>query len=307
MNVSLIGGTGFVGTHLVEHLIAAGHRPRLLVRPGRGPRPDWLNGCEAVHGDVGDRRAIADCLAGCDAVVYLIGILREDTARGITFDELQFRGVERTIDAARQAGVRRFLLMSANGVRPDGTPYQRTKFRAEEALKATDLDWTLFRPSVIFGEPHGHMEFCTQIKRDIIDSLLPAPLLYTGLLPLNAGGFELAPVAVGDVAAAFCHALGHAETIRQTYALCGPSAVAWKDILRTIAAACGKTKLMVPAPALVVQTAAAVFDRFPWFPITRDQIAMLLEGNRCDGGNGFERLGLVPSAFDAEALAYLNA
>jgi uncharacterized protein YbjT (DUF2867 family) len=307
VNVSLIGGTGFVGTHLVEHLIAAGHRPRLLVRPGQGPRPDWLNACETVGGDVRDRRAIAECLAGCDAVVYLIGILRENPTRGITFDELQFRGVERAIDASRQAGVRRFLLMSANGVKPDGTPYQRTKFRAEEALKATDLDWTVFRPSVIFGDPRGHTEFCSQLKRDIIDSLLPAPLFYAGLLPVNAGTFELAPVAVGDVATAFCHALSHPETIGQAYNLCGPRAYTWKDILRTIAAACGKTKVMVPAPALVVQTAATLFDRFPWFPITRDQIAMLLEGNHCDGGNGFDRLGLAPTAFDRAALAYLNA
>jgi uncharacterized protein YbjT (DUF2867 family) len=306
VNVSLIGGTGFVGTHLVEHLLTAGHQPRLMVRPGGGARPSWLGVCETVSGEVGDAGAVAECLAGCDAAVYLIGILREEPARGVTFEGLQRRGVEDTIDAARTAGIRRFLLMSANGVKPEGTRYQRTKFLAEEALKASGLDWTIFRPSVIFGDPRGHMEFCTQLKRDIIDSPLPAPLFYPGLLPLNAGAFELAPVAVGDVAAAFCHALTHPETIGQTYSLCGPRAHSWKDILTTIAAACGKTKVMVPAPALAVQAAAAVFDRFPWFPITRDQIAMLLEGNRCDEGNGFERLGLIPTPFDATTLAYLN-
>jgi NADH dehydrogenase len=307
VNVSLIGGTGFVGSHLVERLIAEGHLPRLLVRPRSEAKPAWPGACETVTGDVADRGAVADCLAGSDAAIYLIGILRENPPQGVTFDELQFHGVERTIGAARAAGVRRFLLMSANGVRPDGTPYQRTKFRAEAALKASDLDWTVFRPSVIFGDPRGHMEFCTQLKRDIIDSPLPAPLFYAGLLPLNAGGFQLAPVAVADVAAAFCHALTHAETIGQTYTLCGPRAYAWRDILRTIAAACGRTKVMLPAPALAVQAAAAIFDRFPWFPITRDQIAMLLEGNSCEAGNGFEHLGLVPTAFDASALAYLNA
>ena len=82
--------------------------------------------------------------------------------------------------------------------------------------------------------------------------------------------------------------------------------MSWKEILTTIAAACGKTKLMLPAPALAVKTVAAVFDRFPWFPITRDQIAMLLEGNVCAGDNGFERLGMLPGPFDQAALAYLN-
>ncbi len=306
MKVSLIGATGFVGSHISEHLLAAGHSLRVMVRPSDTPRPAWLDACESVSGDVASADDITDCLAGCDAVIYLIGILREDPARGITFDELQRRGVERTIEAARASGVRRFLLMSANGVKADGTPYQRTKFEAEEALRYSDLDWTIFRPSVIFGDPHGQMEFCTQLKRDIIDSPLPAPLFYPGILPLNAGAFQLAPVAVTDVAAAFAQALTDAQTISQTYALCGPEALSWREILTTIAAACGKTKFMLPAPAFAVQTAASVLDRFPWFPITRDQITMLLEGNACDGDNGFERLGITPTAFDAVTLAYLN-
>lgn len=306
MKTCLIGGTGFVGTHLVERLVADGHRPRLLVRPGLEPRPAWLSSCDTVSGDVDDEAAVAESVRHADALIYLVGILREYPARGVTFEGLQFRGVERAIAAARAAGVKRFLLMSANGVRPEGTPYQRTKYQAEEALKVSGLDWTIFRPSVIFGDPRGEMEFCTQLKRDLIDSPLPAPLFYSGLLPLNAGGFELAPVGVGDVAAAFSHALTHDETIGQTYSLCGPQALSWKAILQTIAAACGKTKLMVPAPALAVQWVAALLDQFPWFPITRDQITLLLEGNTCGGDNGFQRLGMTPTAFDADALAYLR-
>jgi uncharacterized protein YbjT (DUF2867 family) len=306
MQVSLIGATGFVGTHLVEHLMATGHRPRLLVRPGQKQRPAWLEDCESVEGTVEDPATVEECVADSDALVYLIGILREEPSRGVTFEGLQFRGVERAIAAARAAGVKRFLLMSANGVKPDGTPYQRTKFQAEEVLKASGLDWTIFRPSVIFGEPRGQMEFCTQIKRDIMDNPLPAPLFYTGLLPFNAGAFKLAPVAVTDVAAAFCHALTHPDTIGQTYDLCGPCALSWKDILTTIASACGKTKIMLPAPAIAVQAIAAALDRFPWFPITRDQITMLLEGNCCTGNNGFDCLEMQPIPFDRVTLGYLD-
>ena len=93
--------------------------------------------------------------------------------------------------------------MSANGVKADGTPYQVTKYEAEEYLKASGLDWTIFRPSVIFGDPGERMEFATQLASDIIRPPLPAPLFFDGVSPLNAGQFRLSPVHVEDVAQAF--------------------------------------------------------------------------------------------------------
>ena len=263
-------------------------------------------GCEQVEGSVGDPGALDACLQGTDAVVYLIGILREFPSRGISFDTLQRQGVEDTIAAARRQGVERFILMSANGIRADGTPYQRTKHQAEQALKASGLRWTIFRPSVIFGEPRGRMEFCSQLKRDIVDSPLPAPLFYAGLLPRAAGAFELAPVNVHDVTAAFALALREPQTELQTYALCGPDRASWKEIVETIAAACGRTKWALPAPAMAIQAAAGLLDRFPWFPITGDQITMLMEGNVCLENDAFARLGLIPQRFGVDTLAYLK-
>lgn len=307
MKVAIIGGTGFVGTHICERLIAEGHRPRLLVRPDSASKVAYPADSEVVHGDVSDRAALERCLEGADAVMYLIGILREFPSRGITFDALQRAGVEDTIAAAKKQGVERFILMSANGVKPAGTAYQVSKHRAEIALKASGLRWTIFRPSVIFGDPRGRMEFCSQLKRDIIDSPMPAPLFYAGLLPLNAGAFELAPVSIRDVAAAFALALSEPRTESQTYSLCGPQRLSWKAILTTIAAASGKTKRMLPAPAIAIKATASLFDRYPWFPISRDQIQMLMEGNVCDENDSFARLGLVPSAFGVDQLGYLTA
>ncbi|AUB81425.1 SDR family oxidoreductase [Candidatus Thiodictyon syntrophicum] len=306
MKVAIIGGTGFVGSYLIERLRADGHTPRLLVRPGSESKVDRPDGCERVTGTVADPQALADCLQGTSAVIYLIGILREFPARGITFEALQYQGVVDTLAAARLQGVPRFILMSANGIRADGTAYQRTKWRAEEAVKAAGLRWTIFRPSVIFGDPRGRMEFCDQLKRDIILSPLPAPLFFPGLLPLQAGRFELAPVSVIDVAAAFAQALTDPRTESQTYCLCGPDRLSWKAILTTIAAACGRSKWMLPAPAVAVKAAAALLDRYPWFPITRDQIEMLLEGNVCSGDDGLARLGIRPQRFAAPALDYLK-
>ncbi|WP_295384985.1 NAD(P)H-binding protein [uncultured Thiodictyon sp.] len=304
MKVAIIGGTGFVGSYLVERLREDGHTPRLLVRPGAESKV--ADGCECVAGDVGDAGALRECLHGSAAAIYLIGILREFPTRGITFEALQHQGVVDTLAAARQAGVTRFILMSANGIRADGTAYQRTKFKAEEAVKASGLSWTIFRPSVIFGDPRGRMEFCDQLKRDIILSPLPAPLFFPGLLALKAGQFELAPVAVTDVAAAFAQALTDPGTESQTYNLCGPDRLSWKAILTAIATACGRSKWMLPAPAGAVKAAAALFERYPWFPITRGQIQMLLEGNVCTGNDGFARLGITPQRFGPESLGYLR-
>lgn len=302
MKVSVIGGTGFVGTYVVDKLCSDGHEVRLLTRPGSGHKADPR--CEQVQGDVGDEAAVRALLDGADAAVYLIGILREDPAAGITFDAMQRRGAERAIGIAEELGVRRFLLMSANGIDAAATPYQTTKLAAEERLKASGLDWTIFRPSVIFGDPRGRMEFCSQLRRELIDSPIPAPLFYSGLLPLNAGGFELAPVHIEDVADAFAVALTRADSIGQTYALCGPEPHTWKAILQTIAAAVGKRKLMLPAPAMVIAPVAGALDRFKWFPISRDQLTMLLAGNTC-AEDGFARLDIVPRRFDAAALGYL--
>jgi NADH dehydrogenase len=306
MKVAVIGGTGFVGLHITRHLLAAGHVPRLLVRPGSDSKVERPESCEIVHGEVGDASSLVECVRGCDAVIYLIGILREFPARGITFEALQYRGVVDTIAAAQENCVGRFLLMSANGIRPDGTPYQRTKHQAEQALKASGLRWTIFRPSVIFGDAEGRMEFCSQLKKDIIDSPLPAPLFHEGLLPNKAGLFELAPVSIEDVAKAFVLALGESRTESQTYSLCGPERLSWKAILATIAAATGRTKLMVPAPVLAIKAAAGLLDRFPWFPISRDQIQMLMEGNVCSENDSFARLGWAPIRFGVDQLGYLN-
>lgn len=306
MNISVIGGTGFVGQALVERLLNQGHRVHLLVRPGSRDKAPNHPDCIQYEGRLEDPGSLEACIAATDAVIYLVGLLRENPSAGVTFELLQFRGVERSIAAARATGVRRFLLMSANGIEAGETPYQRTKLQAERALQDSGLDWTIFRPSVIFGDPKGRMEFCSQLKAELIDSPAPAPLFYEGLLPLKAGQFQMGPVWVEDVASAFITALEREETFGKIYALCGPDAVSWKTILTTIAAASGRKKLMLPAPVMLLRPIAALMERFEWFPVTRDQLSMLVAGNCC-AQDGFAQLGLKPAPFTTASLSYLNA
>jgi len=304
MRIALFGGTGFVGSYIVDALVDAGLHPVVLVRSGHESRVNHPNDCTLVTGDVTDPKAITGTLSDCDAAIYNIGILREFPSKGITYTTLQLDAVRQIVDAAKQAGVGRFQLMSANGVKADGTPYQTTKYEAEQYLKASGLDWTIFRPSVIFGDPGGRMEFATQLANDIIRSPLPAPLFFDGVVPVNAGQFRLSPVHVEDVAQAFVRSLGSDNTIGKTYRLGGDDALTWQQILTTIADAIDKKKIMLPVPAFGVRLAAGVLDRFEVFPITRDQINMLMQGNTCPSDD-LKSLDITPQRFTPDSLCYL--
>ena len=305
MRVAIVGGTGFVGHYLVKEALHQGHTPVLLVRPGSEGRVDQADSCELVNGSVDDDNALATLLQKSDAVIYNVGILREKPTLGITFRELQQDAPIRVMQAAEEHGVKRFLLMSANGIEAQSTPYQVTKWSAEQHLMQSQLEWTIFRPSVIFGDPHGRNEFASQLAREVIDLPAPAPLFHSGLLPFKAGMFELSPVHVEDVARAFVNSLGDQACFGQVYALCGSENLSWKNILSRIAAARGRRKLMLPVPALGIALAAKLLDRFDFFPLTGDQLSMLLQGNTCTQ-SGLNEMGIDPQPFDTDHLAYLN-
>ena len=305
MRVAIIGGTGFVGHYLVSELIRQQHEPVLLVRPGSEGKAGQLPDDAIVSGTVDDPDAVEKLLQDADAVIYNIGILRETASHGITFRHLQQDAPIRVMDTARSLGVKRFLLMSANGIDAQTTPYQRSKAAAEAQLMQSSLDWTIFRPSVIFGNPNGRNEFASQLAHDIIDPPLPAPLFFPGLQPFAAGRFELAPVHVEDVARAFVNSLDRPDSIGKVYHLCGPEALSWKVLLTRIAAARGRRKLMLPVPALGIAGVARLLERFEFFPITRDQITMLLQGN-IGSDSHLRDLGIEPATFDCVNLQYLK-
>ena len=198
-------------------------------------------------------------------------------------------------------------MMSANGVKVDGTGYQRTKYLAEEYLKFSNLDWTIFRPSLIFGDPRGggRPEFCSQLKKDMLSLPFPAPNFHPGLNPMNAGKFAMSPIHINNVAEFFVKSIELKESIKKIYSL-GGEAYYWKDIITTIAKSYGKKKWTVPAPAIGVQILATFLGRFSWFPITKDQITMLLEGNVCDSKEFYDLFQIEQIPFNTETLSYLN-
>jgi NADH dehydrogenase len=201
--------------------------------------------------------------------------------------------------------VQRLLLMSANGVKVPGTPYQETKYRAEAFALDSELDVTVFRPSVIFGDPRGTMEFATQLFREMVRPPVPSVNFVTGSNAAD-GGIVMSPIHVKDVADAFLAALEKEECIGKTYVLGGPEALSWKQMVSRIAQAAGREKWFLPMPIGLMRIGATLFDWLPFFPVTRDQLTMLEEGNVADPAVVKNLIGREPAAFDARNLQYLG-
>ena len=305
MKVAMFGGTGFVGSYIVDKLISEAFIPKLLIRKGSESKAH--TSCELISGNIQDKSAVRKTIEGTDAVIYNIGIIRQFPQQNITFNELHVHGVKSCIEVAKSIGVKRFILMSANGVKSNGTEYQRTKWQADELLIQSGLNWTIFRPSLIFGDPRGHgrPEFCTQIKKDMLSLPFPAPLFYKGIWPRNAGVFAMTPIHVENVADFFVKALNMENSKGKIYNLGGPETLTWKAIIHRIALASGKNTWKIPAPVHAVKIAASIFEKYEWFPVTRDQLTMLMEGNTVSE-NYFGPFSIFPKDFIKNNLGYLD-
>ena len=307
MKVALFGGTGFVGTYITDELLHNNHNPILLVRPGSENKISRSNDCTVNIGDISDKEIIESTINGADAVIYNIGLIRQYPRKGITFEKTHFEGAKHCIDIAMELGVKRFILMSANGVKYDGTKYQSTKFLADQYLKNSNLNWTIFRPSLIFGDPKGTIEFCTQLRNDMLNLPLPAPLFFEKLNVINAGKFSMSPIHITDVAKCFVKCIEMENTFEKIYNLGGPYSYNWIELIDTISKASEKNKWKIPAPVEPIKMAAMMLEWLPIFPITKDQLTMLLEGNTCNSRTAFDEFDIQPTEFTVENLSYLSA
>ena len=316
MKVAVIGGTGYVGSYITDELIANDITPRLLVREGSESKVLQPDKCEIVIGDVENNEVIQNILDGCEAVIYLIALIREFPSKGLTNERFQFRGLERVVNIAEKMGVKRFLLMSALGASPDpsGSNYMQAKHLSEQAIKNTNLDWTIIRPSSLFGDPRGggRPEFCMMLDQLMLNLVpyprflpFPAPSFFTSLNPLDAGNYSLCMIHVKDVASIFVKSLSDDSTIGQTLELGGKRAITWNEIITSIAKVTGQKVIMVPVPFFVVSIITGMLERFKWFPAGKDQLNDLIKGSTCDSSEIFEKYGIEPNPFNIENLNYL--
>jgi uncharacterized protein YbjT (DUF2867 family) len=271
MKIFLSGGTGFVGGHMRKALMDRGYSIRLLVHKKGG---SFEEGVELVEGDITVPGTFSDALTGCDAAINLVGIIREFPARGATFEKLHVEAAKNILHAARVAGVKRYIHMSALGTRPDATSgYHRSKFRAEELVRESGLDWTIFRPSIIFGPGD-----------DFVNKLAGFIRTFPAVPVIGDGTYRLQPIAGADVARCFAMALEMPETCGKTYEICGPDRFTFNELLDTIGLIIGKPDVKkVRNPLGIMKVIVPLFQGFSFFPVTMDQILMLVEENICDG------------------------
>lgn len=271
MNIFIAGGTGFVGGYLTTELLRRGHQLTLLSHSRSGT---VTSGVTLVKGDVTDPASYGTAMKGCDAVINLVGIIREFPAKGITFERLHVEATAGMISAAQHAGVLRYLQMSALGTRLDAVSgYHRSKWRAEELVRGSGLAWTIFRPSLIFG------------PKDAFVNMLAANLRLAPIMPtMGDGTYRLQPIHGADVARCFADALEMPETAGQTYQLCGEDRLSYRELLDAIANAMGKRDPFKPAlPLSIMKPVIKALQGISAFPITMDQLQMLLEENICTG------------------------
>lgn len=271
MKIFIAGGTGFVGGHLTAELLKRGHELILLSHAGSGKTQP---GITLQQGDVTDPSSYQQAMKGCDAVINLVGIIREFPAKGVTFERLHVEATACMVQAAQHSGVLRYLQMSALGTRLDAVSgYHRTKWRGEEIVRSSGLAWTVFRPSLIFG------------PKDAFVNMLAGNLRLAPVMPtMGDGNYRLQPIHGADVARCYADALDRPETAGQTYELCGEDRLTYRELLDAIAEALGKGHPWKPAlPLSLMKPIIKALQGLSAFPITMDQLQMLLEENICDG------------------------
>ncbi len=295
--VFVTGGTGFLGKHVVRSLLARGFLVRCLVRPGSEGGLRGFESIDRVPGDVLRPEHLAPSAEGCAAVVNLVGIIREHGAHGITFDRLHVQATLNMLALAKAAGITRYLQMSALGARPDArSRYHQTKWRAEEAVRQSGTDWTIFRPSIIFGPGD---EFMSRLA-GMIRRLPAVPVLGDGM-------YRLQPISVEHVAEGIVRALLAGASAGQTYDVAGPRPQRFVEILDHIGAALGRPRVRkVHVPLGAVKMVTRALQWLPLYPLTMDQIAMLEEESVADPTAFYRDFDITPEPL-AEGLRHLFA
>lgn len=293
----ITGGTGFVGGYILEALEGEVARSdvRVMSRAGRGLDKLAAQGYDIAPGSVTKPEEVKRAMQGVDTVIHLVAIIREAKQKGQTFDRVIGKGTENVARAAKEAGVKRIIFMSALGATNQSTPYFRNKIRGEEAIKAIGIPYTIFRPSFLIG-PGG--EFTGLLKQLTLMPLVPV---------LGPGNYPIQPMYVRDMARYFAQAIKDERFSNQTFEVGGPEVFEYNDMLRQTLDARGKKGLLFHAPLLLVKPMIPVIDKVMPKLITKDQFTMLLEGSATEDRRLQEMGGFALTPFREAVEIALNS
>jgi len=261
----------------------------LVRRPERAGRLREI-GCEIVSGDMADAVGLASAAEDCDAVVHLVAII---AGRREQFERIMEHGTRDLVAAAKAAGVRRFLLMSALGT-TDATrelvPYFHAKWEEERAVADSGIPYVTFRPSFVFGPDGGILPSFLRMAR------------YSPVMPLpGSGRQQIQPIWVDDVAAYFAKALGLEAAANRTFELGGPDQVTWDELFQRLRRTLHRRGTTIHVPTALLRPQAALLERLPRPPLTRDMLTMLEAGdNVTSSADAVETFGLPLVTLDEQ-------
>jgi NADH dehydrogenase len=265
--ILVTGGTGFVGSAIVRALRERELPVRLLARRPESEEARELErlGCELAQGDVTDEASLRRAVEGCDVVVHLVAIRQ---GRPEEFERVMTQATRDLVAAARDAGVRRFVLMSALGTSEetkDLVPYYGAKWAMEQIVRESGLEHVILRPSFVFGRDGGILPTFAKLAR-----VAPVtPIIGRGLQRIQ-------PIWIDDVAAYYAAAVDEPEAANRTFELGGPDAVTWNEFWERLKRASGSRRPSVHVPVGFMRLNALVTERLPGnVPLTRDLLKML--------------------------------
>jgi uncharacterized protein YbjT (DUF2867 family) len=293
MDVAVIGATGFVGSHLVPHLVQRGHRVRAVSRDG-ARLPAWGEAVSAHAADVTGGEGLEAALDGAAGVVHLVAI--PDERRGRSLEAVNVGGTKHVLAAAEKAGVRRLVHLSALGVTDDPRlEFLSSKWRGEQAVRSSGLEWVILRPSLLFGEGDG---FFTLIRTTLT-------WWSPGIVAIPGDGTtRFQPLSVDDLALAIERSLVDADRAGSVYELGGPAYLTYREIVDRVMRATGKRRLKLNMPVPLLSAITAVTDRvLRIFPVAHDQIRSLGRPNYTEPDAFYQAFGVQPRPLDLSYLA----
>jgi uncharacterized protein YbjT (DUF2867 family) len=268
LKVFVTGGTGFVGKKVVGKLLERGYEAAVLVRDKNSVKKlgSYAGKYNFVYGNIQDIDSLERGMSGCDAVIHLVGIIREVGSN--TFESVHFEGAKNTIEAAKVSKIKRFIHMSAEGTGLTAkSKYHKTKYRAEEYLKSSGLNYTIFRPSMLFGAEDKNFNVLSDLIRK--SPFIPV---------IGDGNYRWQPVSVKNVAELFVSAIENQRAEKKVYEVRGPNVFTFNEVLDILMKILSVKRTKVHIPVSFISPIVHILEKIVSNPpITDDQLTMLLD------------------------------
>ena len=293
--ILITGATGFVGRSVLKKVLEKGYQVRCLARHAPPNHAKDASRVQWVAGDVGDLGSLKKAMEGIRKVIHLVGIIVPQG--NITFEVVHAQGTHNMVEAAKKAGVQKFVHMSALGTSAAAeSQYHQTKWKGEVYVRYSGLTYTIFRPSIIFGPGDQFLNMFARMIR------------FSPVIPLVGGGVNrLQPIWVEDVASFFALALDNPISDNKVYELGGRKDYSMRELMQILMDTLGKTRPMISIPMPLMRMQAAWMEMLlPKPPLTRDQLLMMKMPNTCDPGPAARDFGIQLSELEPKLRTYLG-